>query len=86
MAPQRGYDPSQVDLYEVPGSLDIPLMTKRLAETGRYTAIVAAGFIVDGGLMLAANVWASARWMTADNIDAIPFSVDVFQANLSARF
>ena len=44
------------------------------------------GFIVDGGLMLAANVWASARWMTADNIDAIPFSVDVFQANLSARF
>ena len=44
------------------------------------------GFIIGGELALAHNVWASAKWMTADNIEGIPFSVDIFQANLSAKF
>jgi 6,7-dimethyl-8-ribityllumazine synthase len=34
----------------VPGSLEIPLVAKRLAGSGRYGAIVCAGLIVDGGI------------------------------------
>ena len=41
---------SRVDVFEVPGSLEIPLHAKRLAKSGRYAAIVAAGFVVDGGI------------------------------------
>ena len=40
----------RVDLFEVPGSLEIPLHAKLLAKTGRYAALVAAGFVVDGGI------------------------------------
>ncbi|MGY4155539.1 6,7-dimethyl-8-ribityllumazine synthase [Bradyrhizobium sp. USDA 4461] len=39
-----------VDVFEVPGSLEIPLHAQLLAKTRRYTAIVAAGFVVDGGI------------------------------------
>ena len=39
-----------VDGFEVPGSLEIPLHAKLLAKSGRYAAIVAAGFVVDGGI------------------------------------
>jgi len=40
----------QIDFFEVPGSLEIPLHAKLLAKTGKYAVIVAAGFIVDGGI------------------------------------
>ena len=45
-----GVSRSCVDVFEVPGSLEIPLHAKLLAKTGRYGAIVAAGFVVDGGI------------------------------------
>lgn len=45
-----GHPPSSVDLYEVPGALEIPLQAQLLAKSGRYGAIVAAGLVVDGGL------------------------------------
>ena len=41
---------SSVDLFEVPGSFEIPLHAQILAKTRRYTAIVAAGLVVDGGI------------------------------------
>jgi 6,7-dimethyl-8-ribityllumazine synthase len=41
---------SQVDVFEVPGSFEIPLHAQILAKTRRYTAIVAAGLVVDGGI------------------------------------
>ncbi len=47
---RRGFPQSQVELFEVPGSFEIPLQAKLLAKTGRYAAIVAAGFVVDGGI------------------------------------
>jgi len=34
----------------VPGSFEIPLHAQILAKTRRYTAIVAAGLVVDGGI------------------------------------
>jgi 6,7-dimethyl-8-ribityllumazine synthase len=39
-----------IDLFEVPGSLEIPLQAKLLAETNRYDIIIAAGLVVDGGI------------------------------------
>src|SRR5437667_7503160 len=46
----RHIAPSQVDIFEVPGSFEIPLHAQILAKTRRYTAIVAAGLVVDGGI------------------------------------
>ncbi len=40
----------KVDIFEVPGSFEIPLHVQLLAKTRRYTAIVAAGLVVDGGV------------------------------------
>jgi len=45
----RHIGPSQVDLFEVPGSFEIPLHVQVLAKTRRYTAIVAAGLVIDSG-------------------------------------
>ncbi|WP_238366166.1 6,7-dimethyl-8-ribityllumazine synthase [Mesobacterium pallidum] len=41
---------AQVDAYDVPGAFEMPLLAKRLARTGRYDAVVAAAFVVDGGI------------------------------------
>jgi 6,7-dimethyl-8-ribityllumazine synthase len=38
---------AQIDLFEVPGSFEIPLHVQLLAKTRRYTAIVAAGLVID---------------------------------------
>ena len=46
----RHIAPAQVDVFEVPGSFEIPLHAQLLAKTRRYTAIVAAGLVVDGGI------------------------------------
>jgi 6,7-dimethyl-8-ribityllumazine synthase len=45
---KHGY--GDIDFFEVPGSLEIPLHALLLAESGRYAAIVAAGFVVNGGI------------------------------------
>lgn len=47
---ERGVPADQVDLFEVTGAFEIPLHAKRLAESGRYRAVVAAGLVVDGGI------------------------------------
>ena len=49
-AAERGVPADQIDLYEVTGAFEIPLHAKRLAESGRYRAVVAAGLVVDGGI------------------------------------
>ena len=45
-----GHDPSNVDIISVPGAFEIPLRAKLLAESQRYAAVVAAGFVVNGGI------------------------------------
>ncbi len=45
-----GVPAENVDIVEVPGSLEIPLHAKLLAKTGRYAAVVSAGMVVDGGI------------------------------------
>nr|WP_081486322.1 6,7-dimethyl-8-ribityllumazine synthase [Nitrospirillum amazonense] len=39
-----------VDVYDVPGAFELPLLARDLAVTGRYAAVVAAAFVVDGGI------------------------------------
>jgi len=43
----RHIDRGRIDVFEVPGSFEIPLHVQLLAKTRRYTAIVAAGLVVD---------------------------------------
>lgn len=40
----------QVDVFEVPGAFELPLLAKRLAASGRYRAVAAAALVVDGGI------------------------------------
>jgi 6,7-dimethyl-8-ribityllumazine synthase len=47
---KHGFGEDDIDFYEVPGSFEIPLHAQLLANSGRYAAIVAAGFVVDGGI------------------------------------
>ena len=47
---ERGVSADQIDLFEVTGAFEIPLHAKRLAESGKYRAVVAAGLVVDGGI------------------------------------
>ncbi len=39
-----------VESFDVPGAFELPLHARLLAETGRFDAVVAAGFVVDGGI------------------------------------
>ena len=39
-----------IEIFDVPGALEIPLHAQTLARTGRYAAVVAAAFVVDGGI------------------------------------
>ena len=39
-----------VDVYDVPGAFELPLAARDLARSGKYAAVVAAAFVVDGGI------------------------------------
>lgn len=40
----------QVDVFDVPGAFEMPLLARDLADTGRYAAVAAAALVVDGGI------------------------------------
>ena len=43
-------DQAAIEIFEVPGAFELPLHARCIAETGRFDAVVAAGFVVDGGI------------------------------------
>ncbi|KWX21650.1 MULTISPECIES: 6,7-dimethyl-8-ribityllumazine synthase [Mycolicibacterium] len=45
-----GFAEDALEFFEVPGAFEIPLTAKRLANTGRYRAVVASALVVDGGI------------------------------------
>ncbi|MBU0589650.1 MAG: 6,7-dimethyl-8-ribityllumazine synthase [Gammaproteobacteria bacterium] len=47
---RMGNPPEALEVFKVPGAFEIPLHAKRLAATGRFDAIVACGFVVNGGI------------------------------------
>ena len=40
----------QIDVFDVPGAFEMPLLARDLAQTGHYAAGIAAAFVVDGGI------------------------------------
>lgn len=47
---KQGFPPQSIDVFEVPGSLEIPLAGKKLLEEGGYDIAVGMGFVVNGGI------------------------------------
>lgn len=45
---KKGLNLNQIDIFRVPGSLEIPLVVKKLAKKGIYNAIITFGAIVKG--------------------------------------
>lgn len=43
-------DSGNVEVYEVPGAFEIPLLARDLAATRRFDAVLGAAFVVDGGI------------------------------------
>ncbi|WP_018698516.1 6,7-dimethyl-8-ribityllumazine synthase [Amorphus coralli] len=41
---------ADIDVFDVPGAFEMPLLAQDLARTGRYAAIAAAALVVDGGI------------------------------------
>lgn len=41
---------AKIETFDVPGAFEMPLLAKKLALTGKYDGIVAAAFVVDGGI------------------------------------
>jgi len=40
----------QIDVFDVPGAFEMPLLAQELAKTGKYAAVACAAFVVDGGI------------------------------------
>lgn len=45
-----GTPADSINTFKVPGAFEIPLHAQKLAATGRYAAVVACGFVVNGGI------------------------------------
>lgn len=41
---------AQVDVFDVPGAFEMPLVAQNLAQTGQYAAVACAALVVDGGI------------------------------------
>ena len=39
-----------IDVFDVPGAFELPLVARDLALSGKYSVITAAAFVVDGGI------------------------------------
>ena len=50
VAAERLLPGATIEAFDVPGAFEMPLLVKKLAETGRFDAVVAAAFVVDGGI------------------------------------
>lgn len=45
-----GVPETVVDTIQTPGAFEIPLQAQRLIGSSKYAAVVAAGFVIDGGI------------------------------------
>jgi 6,7-dimethyl-8-ribityllumazine synthase len=47
---RREIGDARIDVFDVPGAFEIPLLARDLARTGRFDAVIGAAFVVDGGI------------------------------------
>ena len=47
---RREIGDAEVEVWDVPGAFEIPLLARDLAASGRFDAVVGAAFVVDGGI------------------------------------
>lgn len=45
---RHGGKPDQIDVAHVPGSFEIPLAAKKLADSGKYAAVICVGAVIQG--------------------------------------
>nr|CAA6809530.1 MAG: 6,7-dimethyl-8-ribityllumazine synthase (EC [uncultured Thiotrichaceae bacterium] len=45
-----GFAAENISVFDAPGGFEMPLLAKKLAETKQFDAIVAAAWVVDGGI------------------------------------
>ncbi len=46
---RHGADDASLTVVKVPGAFEIPLIAKKLAETGKYDALICLGAVIRGG-------------------------------------
>jgi 6,7-dimethyl-8-ribityllumazine synthase len=46
---RHGVAPDSIDVYWVPGSFEIPLVASKLAQSGRFDAVITLGAVIRGG-------------------------------------
>ena len=46
---RHGADADDIEVFWTPGSFEIPVLTQRLAASGRYAAVVCLGAVIRGG-------------------------------------
>ena len=46
----QGVPRERIDIFDVPGAIEIPLHAQRLARSGRYAAVVGSALVVDDGI------------------------------------
>ena len=45
---RHGVLPAQISLVKVPGAFELPLVAKKMAESGKYDAVIALGAVIRG--------------------------------------
>lgn len=46
---RHGGTEAQIDLVKVPGSFELPMITKQVAESGKYAGVIVLGCVIRGG-------------------------------------
>ncbi|MDP2720310.1 MAG: 6,7-dimethyl-8-ribityllumazine synthase [Dehalococcoidia bacterium] len=46
---RHGVDDKDIDVVKTPGSFETPLLAKKMAQTGKYNAVVCLGALIRGG-------------------------------------
>lgn len=46
---RHGVNPANITVVKVPGAYELPLVAKRVAESGKYNAVIALGAVIRGG-------------------------------------
>ena len=45
---RNGADENNIEIFKVPGAFEIPLVAKKVAQTGRYDAVICLGAVIRG--------------------------------------